>query len=149
MTEKRRLLGFEISLKLNNEIIAYGTSVSIDDNTETIDVSCKDDTDYASKLAGRSSYSLSFEGMNGVFDGEGAINLRKLKKQRKMIEWALVPTSALEKTAAGKTIICQAGKGILTSVGDSYGDQEASTYSCSFEGCGDIDFPEITIPASE
>lgn len=147
MSENRKMLGFEITLKLNNEIIAYGTSVSIDDTTETIDTSCKDDTNYASKLAGRSSYSLSFEGMNGVFDGVGAINLRKLKKQGNVLDWALVPSKALEASAAGKTIICQSGKGILTSVGDSYGDQEVSTYSCSFDGCGEIDFPEIVIPA--
>jgi hypothetical protein len=141
------LLGYQIALQVDGKLIGYGTSISIDDTTETIDVSNRESGNYGSVKPGRSSYSISFEGYNG-YNGEGFFNLKTVKDTKLPIEWFLVPqkdaVSQMDSTgdvATGITATNMYHKGTayITSLSASYGDQDASTYSASLEGVGALE----------
>lgn len=125
--------GTDIAISIAGLTVARAKSHTITINTEMRDTSSKSSGNWKETAKGRFTWSGSVDGLVDYTEAGGTANYEKLVET--MLAGAEVEIISATTVVGGFVLT---GMAILTSVELSAGDAENATYSCSFEGSGEL-----------
>ena len=129
----------------NTQVIAFGTSCSVEASQDTIDTSNKMSCRWQNSLAGRANYTVSSDSL--YTNATGALSYDALLKAMvagNPIAWCQAAVKSGTDCAGDGTFaidpeqVIAGGKGLITSVSLTAGNNEAAQCSITITGSGAI-----------
>ena len=129
----------------NTQVIAFGTSCSVEASQDTIDTSNKMSCRWQSSLAGRANYTVSSDSL--YTNATGALSYDALLKAMvagNPIAWCQAAVKSGTDCAGDGTFaidpeqVIAGGKGLITSLSLTAGNNEAAQCSITITGSGAI-----------
>ena len=128
-------------IKWDNEYLPIGclTSDSFSESCEMLDTTTRDNAGWKTSTPTLQSYNISFDGLiiNSMFSGGDFTKvsydrLKKLKRDRSLIEWKYIDTDGFSSDS---------GKGYLTELSYSSSIDEFISFNASIDGFGYLTLP--------
>lgn len=129
----------------NTQVLAFATSCSLETSQDTIDTSNKMSCRWQNNLAGRSNYTVSSDALYTNTTGEFSYDaLLKAMVKGDAIAWAMAAVADGTDCSGDSTFtidpaqIISGGKGLITSLSLTAGNNEAAQCSVTITGSGEL-----------
>jgi len=141
--------GGDILLQIDGKVLGCSTSHSIEITSAVREISCKGSGDWTDSEYARLSWSGSTD---ALFNPEGSGTFVRYSDLVSLMTTKQVVTITSVYTEGGETF-SQTGDVVITSINQTAGDSENTTFSVSFQGKGELittksDVYEVTVTAT-
>jgi len=132
--------GTDMLLYVNGVAVAHARDLTLNDETELIDVTTKSNTGYADYLSGLQNATIEFGSLSDFTEGSeySDVTLYSLKQSKATIDWVISDGAS---SSAGNRY---SGQGIIVALNREFPMEDAAAYSGTIQVKGAVSFTAAT-----